>query len=149
MAAGRPQGFTTALTDIDTTPQEYLGVIREEYKASYKYVRFSGTLAVAAGDPCCYVITDTTFVTVDGTNSVNGAGIATAAHPAGSVSYGWIQVAGLSNPITTLTSGTAGQPVTNTGAGNAALVVAAAITNQVVGVVANAAARTIMLSYPM
>lgn len=149
MAAGRASGFTTALTDIDTVPQEYLKAIREEYNASYIYVRFSGTTAVAAGDPVCYVITDTTFSTVDQANSVNGAGVAMAAHAAGSVTYGWIQVAGLSIPITTLTSGTAGQAVTSTGAGNGALIVAAAVTNQIVGWVANVAARTIFLNYPL
>lgn len=149
MAAGRASGFTTALTDIDTAPQEYLKAIREEFNASYIYVRFSGTTAVAAGDPVCYVITDTTFGTVDGANSVNGAGIAMAAHPSGQVGYGWIQVAGLSIPITTLTSGVAGNQVTNTGAANAALKIAAAVTDQVVGTVANVAARTIFLSYPL
>ena len=149
MAAGRASGFTTALTDIDTTPQEYLKAIREEFNASYVYVRFSGTLAVAAGDPVCYVVTDTTFSTVDGTNSVNGAGIAMVAHPIGSVSYGWIQVLGLSGSITTLTSGAAGNQVTNTGAANAALKIVAAVTDQVVGSVANVAARTILLSYPL
>jgi hypothetical protein len=148
MGATRTMGFTTALTDIDTAPQEYMGAIRDDYKTSYKYVKFSGTNAVAAGDPVCYVISDTTFVTVDQANSVNGAGIAMAAHASGSITYGWIQIKGLSGAITTLTSGTAGQSVTNTSASAAALKVTAAVTDQTVGTVANAGAKTIQLDYP-
>lgn len=135
MGAGRIQGFTTDLGDIDTTPQEYMGAIRQDYNADYKYVEFSGTLAVAVGDFCCYVVTDTTLHTVDGTNSALGAGVATAAHPIGSVTYGWIQIRGVATLSTTVGgSPSEGNKLTNTSASNAALTKATAETDVLYGI---------------
>lgn len=135
MGAGRIQGFTTDLGDIDTTPQEYLGAIRMDYNADYKYVEFSGTLAVAVGDFCCYVITDVTLSTVDGTNSVLGAGVAVAAHPIGSVTYGWLQIHGVAT-MSTAVGGTPseGNKLTNTSASNAAMTKATAETDVCYGI---------------
>ena len=126
MGAGRPQGFTTALTDIDTAAQEFLGTIRFDYNATYKYVKFSGTTAVAVGDFMCYVVTDHTLGTVDGANSALPAGVAMAVHASGSVTYGWIQIRGVAT-LSTAPGGTlaAGSSLTNAGATAPALTVAA------------------------
>lgn len=137
MAAGRISGFTTAITDIDVTPQEYLGAIRFDYNAAYKYVRFTGTLATAIGDVCSYVLTDTTMTSVDSTTSAIGAGVSPAVHPLGSVSYGWLQIRGVATLSTAYGAGAQGNAVTTVGAANKAVTVAAAVTNAVVGVIVN------------
>jgi hypothetical protein len=97
---GRITGFTTAISDIDTLPQEQLGAIRCDVTYEYKYVQFAGTEAAAVGDFCCY--TDDTLLIVDPTNAAVGAGVAAAAHPSGSVTYGWLQIRGLATMSTAL-----------------------------------------------
>jgi hypothetical protein len=130
--AQRITGFTTALTDIDTTPQEYLGAARNDVAHTYKYVKFSGTTAVAVGDFCCYVLTDTNAQTVDGANSAVGAGVAMAVHASGSVTYGWIVTRGVATLSTTFApTPVAGDPLTNTGA-----------TAPAIGAIASGAAET-------
>ena len=140
MASGRPQGFTTALTDIDTSPQEFMGVIRFDYNAAYKYVRYTGTLATAVGDVCSYVLTDNTMTSVDSTTSAIGAGVAPAAHPLGSVSYGWLQIRGVATLSTALGAGALGNALTTVAAANKALTTPAAATSLVVGTVVNVTA---------
>lgn len=93
------QAFHPALTDVDTTAQAPLGAIYELDNKQYKYVKFSGSNAVAAGDLVGYVAsggaTDA-MITVDGAVGSGPAGVAQAAvATAGGVQYGWIQIAGL------------------------------------------------------
>lgn len=144
MASGRAQGFTTALTDIDTTPQEYLGMIRFDYASAYKYVRFTGTLATAIGDVCSYVLTDQTMTSVDSTQSSIGAGVAVAAHPLGSVTYGWVQIRGVATLSTAFGAGAVGNTVTTVGAANKAVTVAAAVTNSPAGIIVNVTAPILL-----
>ena len=96
--ASQTTSFKAALTDLDTTAQETVGIIRENARGRYKYVKFSGTTAIAVGDFLCYVAsggaTDT-MVTVDGANTAVPAGVALAIVGTGTVLYGWIQVRGL------------------------------------------------------
>ena len=134
MAGTRIQGFTTALTDIDTSPQEYLGAIRMDYNIDYKYVMFSGTNAVAVGDALCYVLTDTTLHTVDAANSAVGAGVAVAVHPSGSTTYGWIQIRGVVT-LSTVPSGTlaVGGAVSAQGGALRAFAMVAAATSPPIG----------------
>lgn len=139
ISTGFVQSFKSALGDVDVTAIEPLGTIRYEQNAVYKYVRFSGTLAVAIGDALCYVVTDLTLQTVDGTNSVLPAGIAVSVVTSGTVQYGWIQIRGLAT-LSTTTGAVAGNNLTNNGASNSALKVAAAITNPIVGVLVSASA---------
>jgi hypothetical protein len=86
--------FTTALTDIDTNPQEPLGTIREDVEKCFKYVKFTGTTAVAIGDFTSYILSDLLTHTVDQLATLVGAGVAVAVHPVGSITYGWIQIKG-------------------------------------------------------
>jgi hypothetical protein len=78
---GSAQAFKAALTDVDTTAQVPLGMIRYEDNKVYKYVKFSGTTVIAVGDVLCYVATDTTLQTVDGANTALGAGVSPVAVP--------------------------------------------------------------------
>lgn len=91
-------GFHPALTDLDTTAQVALGGILEADNNTYKYVKFSGTNAIAVGDLVGYVAsagaTDT-MTTVDGAVGSGPAGVAVVAVAAGTVVYGFIQIKGL------------------------------------------------------
>jgi hypothetical protein len=145
MGATRLGGFTTALTDIDTSQQEYLGAIREDNNAEYKYVKFSGSNATAVGDFVCYVVSDTALQTVNPTNSIIGAGVAMAVHPSGSVTYGWIQIKGVATLSTALTSGVAGNALTAIGGGDKTLAVSAAATSVIVAQCIVAATPLVLL----
>jgi hypothetical protein len=72
---GSPQAFKAALTDVDPTAQVPLGMVRYEDNKVYKYVKFSGTTVIAAGDVVvlCGVGHDM-CQTVDGANTALGAG---------------------------------------------------------------------------
>jgi hypothetical protein len=148
----RITGFTTALTDIDTTPQEYLGAARNDVSHTYKYVKFTGTTAVAIGDFVCYVLTDPLAQTVDGANSAVGAGVAVAAHASGSVTYGWITTRGVMNLSTTFApTPVAGDPLTNTGAtapAIGAIAAGAAETSHQVAVCLVVSTKTALLQCP-
>jgi hypothetical protein len=89
--------FHAALTDVDSTAQVPLGAIYEVDNKRYKYVRFSGTTAIAIGDVLCYVAagSDGSEVIVDKANTAFGAGVAVAAVPSGAVAFGYIQISGL------------------------------------------------------
>lgn len=107
------QSYKAALTDVDSTAQETLGLIRQEDNKKYKYVKFSGTNAVAVGDLVGYVAsggaTDT-MTTVDGAVGSGPAGIALAIVASGAVAYGWIQIGGLAVSVAALAgSPSAGQ----------------------------------------
>jgi hypothetical protein len=75
-------------------------MLREDDNKVYKYVKFTGTTAIDAGDFLCYVTyaTDPTLTVVDGANggSLVGAGVALATVASGAVAYGWIQIRGVS-----------------------------------------------------
>lgn len=88
-------GFHPALTDLDTTPQVALGGILEADNKTYKYVKFSGTTAIAVGDALCYVASDTSLNTVDGALTDFGAGVALAVVGTGTVQYGFILIKGV------------------------------------------------------
>lgn len=102
---GRKTTYVTGLTDVysrntaltNNGAKEPLGSIRAENNATYKYVQFSGTTAIAAGDVLCYVAyaSDGNNYIVDKANTSHGAGIAMAAVASGTVQFGWIQIAGL------------------------------------------------------
>jgi hypothetical protein len=89
--------FHAALTDIDSTAQVPLGAIYETDNKRYKYVRFSGTTAIAIGDFLSYVVagSDGAEVIVDKASTALGAGAAVAAVPSGAVAFGYIQISGL------------------------------------------------------
>ena len=128
---GAKQIFRTALTDVtiygagQTTTWDQLGTIRYENNAVYKYVAFSGTTTIAAGDVVCYVAaaSDGSEVLVDGANTALGAGVAMAAVASGSVATGntyyatgWIQIRGLATVSTTVAgSPSIGYPLTTQG----------------------------------
>ena len=139
VSTGFIESFKSALGDVDITSIEPLGTIRYERNSVYKYVKFSGTTAVAIGDALCYVISDLNMQTVDAANSAIGAGIACAVVAAGTVQYGWMQIEGVAI-LSTTTGAAAGNQLTNTGASAHALAVAAAVTNQIVGVLVSTAA---------
>jgi|SRR6185312_6036912 len=135
--AGLKQIFKSQLTDIDTSPMEPLGTIRFELNAVFKYVKFSGSNAVAAGDAVCYVATDTNNQTVDGAQTVQAAGLAMAAvATAGGIQYGWIQIKGVQQVNTSWTvPGAVGNALTSVGATYPALAVSAAASSPQVGTV--------------
>jgi len=94
------QSWSAALTDVDTAQKVFpLGAIRQEDNKDYKYVKFSGTNAIAAGDLVGYVTSGGAtdgMTTVDGAVGVGPAGVAQAAVlTANGVQYGWIQIRGL------------------------------------------------------
>jgi hypothetical protein len=94
----RIASFKPALTDVDTTPQAALGGLYQLGNRTFKYVKFAGANAVAAGDLVGYVAsagaTDQ-MTTVDGAVGSGPAGIAQAAvATAGGVQYGFIQTRG-------------------------------------------------------
>jgi len=89
----RIAAFHPALTDLDTTPQVAVGGILEADNKMYKYVKFTGTNAVAVGDLVGYVAS-LDMNTVDGAVGVGPAGVALAVVATGTVVYGFIQIRG-------------------------------------------------------
>lgn len=114
--------FKSRLTDVDTSAMEDLGTIRKELNSQYKYVKFSGTNAVAVGDAVCYVATDTNNQTVNGALTALAAGIALATVASGTVQYGWIKIKGISLTSWTV-PGSVGNPIGPVGATYPALAV--------------------------
>ncbi len=98
--------FHPALTDLDITPQTTLGGLLESDSKTFKYVKFTGTNAVAVGDLVGYVAS-VDGNTVDGAVGVGPAGIAQAIVGTGTVYYGFIQIAGLAVSVTTIAGGAA------------------------------------------
>lgn len=91
------QVFHAALTDVDSAAQCPLGAIYELDNKRYKYVKFSGTTAIAAGDFLCYVAagSDGAEVIVDKVSTAFGAGVAQAVVASGAIAFGFIQISGL------------------------------------------------------
>lgn len=146
------QSWKSALTDLDSTPQELLGSIRESDNKTYKYVKFSGTTALVAGQFVCYVVSDETCTTVDSANSVLGAGVALASNATtGTPYYGWIQIRGVATLNSALTAGAAGNALTPIGSSAGKLDVSAAVTDGISAIcvsVAVAAAPVVLLTCP-
>lgn len=96
-----------ALTDIDTTAQCPLGAIREENAATYRYVKFTGSNTVSAGDVVCFVSGTFDNTLVDVASSGYGAGVAQGVVTSGGGSqFGFIQTQG----VATLRTAAAGSP---------------------------------------
>ena len=146
------QVFVTALTDVvpaSQASQDSPGDLRIENGKVYKYVKFTGTTNVAAGDVVCYT-TAADGVTVDGANTANGAGVAMAAVASGSAQNGWILVEGLVTLSTAFagTSPAVGNNVTTAGATAPAVTKAAAVTDLIVGSIHHVANKIMMAAFP-
>ncbi len=105
------QTFHAGLTDVDTTAQVPLGAVYELDNKAYKYVKFSGSNAVAVGDLVGYVAsggaTDA-MITVDGAVGSCPAGVAMAVvATAGGVQYGWVQIRGVAVSSAAIAGGAA------------------------------------------
>lgn len=145
------QVFVTALTDVllaTNGVQDNPGDIRIENGKVYKYVKFTGTTAVAAGDVVCYT-TAADGVTVDDANTAMGAGVAMAAVASGSVQNGWIQVKGIAT-LSTAFAGTpaVGNKMTTAAATAPAVTKAAADTDFVAGMVLHVANKIMLCDFP-
>ena len=159
---GAKQIFQTALTDVYYSPKswkEQPGTIRQENNAIYKYVAFSGTTAVAAGDVVCYVAyaSDGAAQVVDGANTALGAGVAMAAvasgtMTAGAIAYatGWIQIKGKATLSTSLqgTTPVFGSTLSTSGAAAPGLLLTSAATAMVVGYCYDSASKNILADFP-
>lgn len=125
-----------ALTDIDTTAQCEIGAIRDEDYKSYRYVQFTGSNAVSAGDVVCFSAGASDPTIVDVISSGVGAGVALATVTSGGGSqFGFIQTKG---PVTIRTSNsfTFGTPLMTGSAGqvtSALAVASGSVPNRVVG----------------
>ena len=145
---GVKQIFKSGLTDIfyyTSASQAWIeqpGTIRCENNNVYKYVAFSGTTSVAAGDVVCYVAaaSDGVEQIVDGANTALGAGVAQAAvtpgtKTSGTVAYasGWVLIKGYTAVSATIGgTPTFGQSLTTGGATAPATTLITAATQQCV-----------------
>lgn len=144
--------FVSGLTDVDTTAVDQLGAIRQDQNGTYKYVKFSGTNAVAVDTVMCYVLSDVAARTVDKANTALGAGIAMAAHSVSVVSYGWIKIRGMHHCAGAIGgSELVGSPLTTNGASDGLFTIADAASDQIVGTaydIGTAATPYVMLAFP-
>lgn len=146
------QSFVTALTDVlaaTNAVQDTPGDIRVENGNVYKYVKFTGTTGVAAGDVVCYT-TAADGVTVDGANTAMGAGVAMAAVAAGSAQNGWIQIKGKAT-ISGAFQGTTpavGNRVTTALAVAPGVTKAAAVTDSTAGVILHVTNKIMQCDFP-
>lgn len=152
------QQFLTNLSDVfgiftGVGQQQYdnFGDMRIEAggagQAVYKFVKASGTLTSAIGDFLSY--TDTTLQIVDGTTAAVAGGVAQFAVTAGTPQVGWMQVSGKATLNTNFsTAPAAGNKVTNAGASNKTLKVAAALTDAQVGIAINTT-NLVQLTLPL
>lgn len=151
---GFKQVFVQALTEVSPNLKDALGDVRIEGAKHYRYVKVRNTVTVAgvAGDPICYATAAASEE--DGTSAcairlADTAGVfagllmAPVAGVAATDYYCWVQFRGpaLSNPAV---AGTAGQGF-KMGA-EKAWAVGAAVTDYIVGTVANVAGKRIILS---
>lgn len=103
--AGIKTTWKSNIGDLDTTAQDDPGSIYYGESKTYKYVKFTGTTAITAGDVVSYTTTD--GFTVDNANTtVLAAGVAVTSLSTGTVYYGWIQIGG----VATLNQALAGTP---------------------------------------
>ncbi len=146
---GLKQTFKSQLGDNDSTNQEDLGAIRYDENKVYKYVKFSGTTAVAVGDFVCYVLSDTTGSTVDGANTALAAGVAMAVAASGSVSYGWVKIKGVATLSTALAgSPAAGDQLSTNGATAPAVTKSTAANFQTAAIALNVTSKIVMVDCP-
>lgn len=156
---GQKQSFITGLTDVYplTTGQPYsgakdgVGTLRFENTAVYKYVQFSGTTAVNAGDVVCYVgtATDPNGVIVDNASTPMGAGVAMAAVPAGTAQFGWIQIKGFATVARALAgTPTAGQYLTTSGAAVGAMTLITSVSMEAVAIAYDVTNRKVQCDFP-
>lgn len=141
--------FVSALTDVKNTNVDGVGTLRFEGNSIYKFVQFSGTTAIAAGDPVYYVLTDKTLGTVDDAHTALPAGIAVSS--IGTLGtqtalYGWIQLSGIGT-LSNTPSGTlaVGSPLAGS-TNNGTLAVATTFGSQVVGYSVDGT-RTVQLDF--
>jgi hypothetical protein len=144
------QSWKSALTDVDSTAQETLGTIREDDNKRYKYVQFSGTTAIDAGDFLCYLTyaSNALLQIVDGANggSLVGAGVALATVASGAVAFGWIQISG----VAVLEEALAGSPsigdaLTHDGQAAGVLATVSDADSQTVAICVDATSKTVVL----
>jgi hypothetical protein len=144
------QSWHAALTDVDTTAQVTLGMLREDDNKVYKYVKFSGTTAIDAGDFLCYLTyaTNPLLQIVDGANggSLVGAGVALADVASGAVAYGWIQIRGVAVLEEALANSPAiGDALTHDGQSAGVLSTVSDVDSQVVAICVDATSKTVVL----
>lgn len=144
--------FNSAINVSDDLVQrDPLGAVRFEGDGRYKYVKFTGTTAVAVGDFVCYAVASDGFTetVVDGANSALPAGVAEGVHSLGAVTYGWIKVQGLST-LSTALAGTpaAGDLLTSAGATAPAVTKKTAVAQVTIGMAYNVAAKQVVLNVP-
>ncbi len=140
-----------AISQNDSSPQIPVGTLSFDGNNLYKYVKYLGNNAIAVGDTLCYDDSDTSgFTAVDGFNRKIGAGIACCVAASGSVSYGWMQVKGVSQITAgSVTNGiVSGNTVSVTGAPSKQLKVISLVTDLAVGTVIVAATPTIVCDFP-
>lgn len=144
--SGMKRVFSTGLADNSASDKEGVGTLRREGSKTYKYVKFTGANAVAAGDVVCYAdAVDNT--TVDKANAAVGAGVAVAAAASGAASYGWIQTGGIVTLGAAIAGAApaAGNMVTTTGATAGQVTKIAAVTDCIFGVIVHVANKIIDL----
>lgn len=144
------QAWKPALTDVDITAQATLGTIQQDDNSVYKYVQFSGTTAIDAGDFLCYVTyaSNPLLVIVDGANggSLVGAGVAVATVASGTVQYGWIQIRGLAVLEEAIGgSPSIGDALTHDGQSAGVLAVVSDADSQTVAICVDATSQTVAL----
>lgn len=146
---GMKKVFVTALADVRDADVEGVGVVRQEGSQRFKWCKFSGANAVAAGDAVCYDVTDQNADTVDLANTGVGAGVAVAAHAAAKVSYGWVQTRGRCVLRSAFGGAVAvGSVLTNVGAAAGIMQLTAAATSPPNGVVLHVANKVALLTFP-
>ena len=162
---GQRSVFVTGLTDIVLNPTSYppdgLGTIREENSATYKFVEFTGTTAVAAGDVVSYIAyngsTNPLNQKVDAANTAFGAGVAMAAVASGSAAsgavgyaFGWIQIRGYALLSTALGgSCVLGSALTTNGASDKALTLLDAAGESQVAICIDDSAKKVNCMFPV
>ncbi len=113
----RIASFHPALTDIDATAQAKVTGILEGDNATYKYVKYTGSNGVAAGQVVSYVSGNVALDTVDLVSNGLPAGLAQApVVSGGGAQYGFIQIKGVAlvNTIVAGSPGYGGALVGNT-----------------------------------
>lgn len=157
---GQKQTFITGLTDVypvttgqpQASAKDSLGTLRFENAAVYKYVQFSGTTAVNAGDVVCYVgsASDPNGVIVDNASTAMAAGVAQAAVPAGAgAQLGWIQIKGFAVVARALAgTPTAGQYLTTSGAAVGAMTLITSVAMEACAIAYDVANRKIQCDFP-
>lgn len=138
--------FHAALTDLDTTPQVALGGLLEADNKTYKYVKFTGTNAIAVGDLVGYVASVDGY-TVDGAVGVAPAGVALAVVGTGTVYYGFIQIRGLCVAASAIAGGAADGQTLKQGT-YPAFTLQTAATIQNAGVGYDVSEKLVMLTCP-